>query len=210
MEKRKLTIGDLKEMYQNVKDFWVQYEMPWKRCIDDLDLKGCELSSKLIREEFDEYVSSVTNEDALDAIVDLLYVSLGAMMAAGLGADEFDKLDLIKRKEFATLAAKVNNAFDKRPLPCTASIKMFTPELVASVAAFGFDNWPLFKEAWYTVHKANMSKYWTKEQLNKHESEFPLRTKPIGLDLVIVWRKSDGKLIKPPDFRPPNLTPFIK
>lgn len=209
MENNKLTIAHLNQAYNDVWDFWKLFELPWKRTISDLDMRGCVLSTNCIREELEEFIEANTEVDKLDAIIDLLYVSIGGMLAAGLSARYFNFITLNVNREFIATAQKVLEAFEKRPLPCVASITNYTPDLVAQVAKFGTDTWPRFWQAWDEVHNNNMEKMWTNQQVAEMEDPRLYRIKQVDVEKCIVWRASDGKLLKPPGYEKPNLTPFI-
>ena len=209
MENNKLTIAHLTKAYNDVWDFWKLFELPWKRTIGDLGLTGCVLSTNCIREELNEFIEADTEVDKLDAIVDLLYVSIGGMLAAGLSARYFNFITLNVNREFIATAQKVLAAFEKRPLPCVASITNYTPDLIAQVAKFGTDTWPRFWQAWDEVHGNNMAKMWTNQQVAELDPATAVRTKHVGVDMCIVWRLSDGKLMKPPGHKKPNLAQFI-
>lgn len=209
MEKCKLTLHHFYDSYHDVLEFWKLFELPWKKTIADLGLVGCVLSSNCIREELKEFTEAKDEVERLDAIVDLLYVSIGGMLAAGLDCSRFGYVNLSPKREFIATAQKVLEAFDKRPLPCVASITNYTPDLVVQVAKYGTERWPRFWQAWDEVHSNNMAKMWTQDQISKLEAPIQVRIKPVDFNLRIVWRASDGKLLKPPGHKKPNLEQFI-
>jgi predicted HAD superfamily Cof-like phosphohydrolase len=68
---------------------------------DDLNLSQYELYCNLIREEFDELCVSTTRKDDLDALIDILVVTIGAIHS--LGADAEGAWKEVMRTNFAKI-----------------------------------------------------------------------------------------------------------
>lgn len=199
----------LTEMYTSVKDFWIKFEMPIKASLNDLNAANATLSANLIREEMQEFIDAKEEVYRLDAIVDWLYVSFGGMLGSGLNERQFDFVRLHDQRGMMELSASVIHAFEKRPLPCCATIQMRLPELCTALLVYGMKTWRMFDAAFYAVHDKNMKKVWTTHELEHYQKTFEYRSKKCGPDQHIVWRKHDGKLLKPPSFQPANLRPFL-
>lgn len=105
---------------------------------------------KMLDEECNELLSSDRYDQYVDAVVDILYVALGAAVEAGLDA--------------STLTQCFNE-----------------------------------------VHRANMSKFWTAEQVAEHEGG-SLKFEYCTSGYIA---KRDGKVVKPPTFTPPNLSAIL-
>ena len=199
----------LTEMYEAVKAFWIKFEMPIKASLNDLNAANAKLSANLIREEMQEFIDAKEEVDQLDAIIDWLYVSLGGMLGSGLSARQFDFVRLHDQRGMMELSASVIHAFEKRPLPCCATIQMRLPELCAALLVYGMKTWHNFDVAWAMVHDKNMSKVWILAEIAPICADRDFRIKCVTPNEYIVWRKSDGKLLKPPSFQPADLRPFL-
>lgn len=72
---------------------------------------------------------------------------------------------------------------------------------------YGLDMEPIYSE----IHESNMSKLWDKEALNSKDDSFwnDHWCARANDDLAVVYRSSDGKVIKSPKYRPANLAPII-
>lgn len=104
---------------------------------------------KMLNEECNELLSSDRYDQYVDAVVDILYVALGAAVEAGLDANTLTQC---------------------------------------------------FSE----VHRANMAKFWTAEQVKEHDGNLKFEYSTAGY-----IAKRDGKVVKPPTFTPPNLSAIL-
>lgn len=100
--------------------------------VGTFDARQYQLYCNLIKEEFDELCESTTKADDLDALIDIMVVTVGALHSLGVDAEG----------------------------------------------------------AWNEVMRSNMAK--------------------IDPDTGKVRKREDGKVLKPADWTPPNLNPFIK
>lgn len=206
----------LRRFYDDTLEFWQAFQLPIKRSFADLDYQTCQLAENLIKEEFNELNTSATNHEQLDALVDLIYVLAGGMHCCGLGAELFDSVDLTEKnmRRAFTAVLKTLSGLAKRPLPCQCSITWYMPDAIAGFAYQATFKYPLFLTAWKTVHHANMSKLWTeRDVLNSLPADaMPYPVSMHDADKTIkylVKRKPDGKILKPPGFTPPDLSPYI-
>lgn len=145
------------EQYEMVREFMRAFGQDVPREVKMPDVKTHELRRDLIREEMVELYNAETPEAYFDAVLDLLYVVLGAGVAAG-----------------------------------------FTPEQIAK----GFAE----------VHRSNMSKMWTFDEVNANESDdFRARQSGTqGSERVWLATRLDGKIIKSPSYSQANLGPILE
>ena len=139
----------MKQQYEQVREFMRAMNQETPRLREMPKYQTAHARFKMLQEEAGELIAAELYDDYVDAVVDILYVTLGAAVEAGLDGD--------------TLAA----CFDE-------------------------------------VHMANMSKFWTAEQVAEHEGDLQFEYSPAGY--IAKWR---GKVIKPPTFTPPNLSAII-
>lgn len=180
--------------------FWKSFKLPWRRSWIDAGMSGRRLAANLIEEEFNEVLTAKTPIEELDGFCDLLYVTVGAMHAVG-----FPTTYLMLQK------------VDNYTGPLAESIKYLRAEEILCrrahdsipQAAFGIveaasTKFPKYAEAFKVVHEANMTKLWSVPfHSSEHTSELTLNNK------YIVRRKIDGKIVKPPGFEHPDLTPYV-
>ena len=139
----------MKQQYEQVLEFMRAMNQETPRLREMPKYQTVHARFKMLDEEVFELRVADNYTDYVDAVVDILYVTLGAAVEAGLDGD--------------TLAA----CFDE-------------------------------------VHRANMSKFWTAEQVAEHKGDLQFEYSPAGY-----IAKRDGKVVKPPTFTPPNLSAII-
>jgi len=171
---------------------------------------NAELAKTLIMEEFEEYEeAAVLTIDHFDALVDLLYVALNGY--AYLAINPEPHLIAVTCKQptkfnLAPYVAQTAHRLIMRPL-CIDECKKSLDNLVANlVFAAGVNNFNL-DAGFDIVHASNMTKLWTKAELATIDQTYTWTYTP-ALDLYTV-KRPDGKVVKPPSFRPPDLTDLV-
>ena len=139
----------MKLQHDQVREFMLAMKqaVPANRTVPSRDLK--EARCWMLYEEAFELRVADNYTEYVDAVVDILYVAMGAAVEAGLDADTLTKC---------------------------------------------------FSE----VHRANMTKFWTAEQVAEHDGNLKFEDSPAGY-----IAKRDGKVVKPPTFIPPNLSAIL-
>lgn len=198
-------LAALSKMLEMVGIFNITFQLPVARTWEDSSLAGRQLYANLIQEEFDEFVNATTKIDRLDAICDLQYVGLGAMIATGLRTNQLE-LNAFQKP----LAAVSGNAIVQLRNSCLSGCMLELPALALTLfragPAFATD----YPAAFRTVHENNMTKRWTKQEVGALDpAEFKVTPIPVS-SKYLVHRKSDGKLVKPPSFTAVDLTPYVK
>lgn len=79
-----------------------------------------DLTFKLISEELDEFVNSTEEVDELDALIDIVYIAIGAMWKMGLSTGQiFDAIHIVcdsnDSKSVAKTSAHIKANIDKGP-----------------------------------------------------------------------------------------------
>lgn len=168
---------------------------------------NAELVKTLIMEEYEEYEEAhAMTIDHFDAIVDILYVALNGY--AYLAINPEPHLIAVTCKQptkfnLAPYAALAAQRLVTKPL-CIDECKKALDNLVANlVFAAGVNNFNL-DAAFDIVHASNMTKLWTKAELVEM-CKGETWTYVTELDRYTV-KRPDGKVVKPPSFRPPDLT----
>lgn len=144
------------------------------------------LRFKLIDEEVEELKNAKTRLEIIDAVVDIIYVGLGTLICFEADIDvEFDNKDPWDDTKVADIISKVNT----NSLACARTREEFldaTEEILYRVEGIGamFDLEGAFNE----VHRSNMSK------LDRNGN-------PI--------KNHYGKVLKGPEYSPPNLGPYL-
>lgn len=79
-----------------------------------------------------------------------------------------------------------------------------------AAVAFGF-SWEQVDRAFAEVHRSNMSKLWTQEEIDTHCMDGHVADRAQNPDGDRIWlvRRDDGKVIKSPSYSPANLAPIL-
>lgn len=180
------------------------------------------LRPKLIAEELHELRAAIEAKDrleTLDALADLQYVLSGAVLAWGL-RKQFDHSTItIRIQMIASVEEHLAQMFGINAMMeiivesrNAVMVAMFLRDLQSHLSQmvyhFGFAN--TFDVAFAEVHRSNLSKMWTREEMEfgycdaivngVHFEESQSR---------FIARRNDGKIIKSPGYSPANLAPFI-
>lgn len=203
--------------------------------VPSLDADCCALRVSLLREELTgkgELWDSITNGDRhgiLDGLCDFQYVLSGAVLALGLrelleralpltehNATVINSPDLISQLRVNQIAVAIDRLeymLKARQVPasveCLARIQLLLDSLIKSL---GFER--TFEAAFIATHENNMSKRWTEEQvvdwLNANKDTPKEKWHKFEQSGgYFIARRYDGKIAKPANHRPVDLSEFI-
>lgn len=186
--------------YDSVLLFWKSFKLPYAKNWIDASMTGRRLAANLMEEELSETLNATTPVEQLDGLCDLLYVTMGAMHAVGFPASY---LMLNSASNFTGPLAESIKYLKAEEILCRRAHDSIPQACFGLVEAAG-RKFPLFAKAFKVVHEANMTKLWNSPSLYPdYTSEPTLNNK------FIVRRMSDKKIMKPPTFVHPDLTPYI-
>ena len=177
-----------------------QYEM--LSFVPDEVLK---MRARLIIEEEKEYDEAVDHVGKLDALCDLLYVSLGAAWVTNTSVLEF----AVPGPEKKSIKDCVSDVVDElqAPIPCQKVMPFAISALNKAILSYAIQEDYDFQEAFAEVHRSNMTKLWSPgQQIPAASSHFITEHSSKGWMIV---KRADGKILKPPGWKAPNLTPFV-
>lgn len=163
------------------------------------DLDTRQLRARLHAEEFAEWVAAGSPIDTLDAICDLAYVHAGTLDQLNIPAD-FMLVYSMQHSVPRGVAMLRRQSF------CAHSGARTLAEAAGAVVNYGLSvlRPGLFEKAFAEVHRSNMAKLWTQEEIKDLKNEI--------LERVVsgrVVKDLGGKILKPPSWTPPNLAQFI-
>lgn len=202
-----------------------KYRQPEPITPELCDVATNALRSRLIAEELHELRAAIEANDrleTLDALADIQYVLSGAVLAWGL-RKAFDHATITLRLQMIAsidehlaqmfgLNAMMEIIVESRNATMVAMyLRDLQSHLSQMVYHFGFA--PVFSEAFAEVHRSNLSKLWTREEMESAFQSNPT----VGLDVHLfdisgdefIARRKDGKIVKSPGYSPANLAPFI-
>jgi len=198
----------MNKMYNDVKTFMVTFQQDVPKDFVDCKDATAQLRHTLISEEYREWQeASPLSEELLDSLTDLLYVTLGSLVAAGLKylppVRPLHITPSMRKGPIDHYVAMALHALAMRPL-CRDRLQPALSELADQLIAAGELNCFNMAAAFNIVHTANMSKgKWKKSDIRPADSR-EIHVK----DYVVVYNKA-GKVIKPPGFVPPDLRPVL-
>lgn len=191
-----------------VCQFMARFQQQMPKAFVDAHTKTAEQRFFMLEEEGKEWeAASAMSANLLDALLDILYIAHGNLLALGLKLEEYPELPNMpasptKFSVLPALAAALASLI-RRPL-CGPTIQKTHISLLhvvyLALQRNGYDTDGAFKE----VHRANMTKIWTAADLK----QLPMQNKlSIGGDQWIVFNER-GKVAKPPGWKPKDLEPF--
>lgn len=196
----------MQTQYQKVKEFMQAFgqECPSEPVIPSEEIR--KLRCNLIGEEYDELCTAKTRVEKFDAVLDLQYVTLGSAIAYGLPEavlfpEPFD--------EKIPLEDMNGYLFHSLNLPTAAMwISRILARIVKDSCALGFSPCQ-FEAGFNEVHRSNMSKFWTLDELRHACLEKSPNVRCAGFQRFVVMNDS-GKIIKSPSYSPANLGPILE
>lgn len=162
-----------------------------------------QLRHALIQEEFSEYLNATSPIDRLDALCDLMYVVAGTADVLSLQAGVIANIPL------ANAIGDLTSELLKHPL-CQQGLTRGLSKSYPAIELLG-QQCSNFFAAFDEVHRSNMSKLWTTEQIQPlvrdADKDFFLVD---SLKQLWVCRNKAGKVIKPPTYSPAQLEQYLK
>lgn len=198
-----------------VREFHTTFRQAAPRGFTDAKDATAELRFKLIEEEYKEWQAATPmSHELLDALVDLEYVVAGSFVGLGLAFEDPHRtysLVLTNRKNpIDHYVAMALSALVVRPL-CPRRLTDSLSDLLAWLDYCGRLNGFDMDTAFNIVHKANMSKLWKTHQLTPLNKPADLGGTYMvnAIDGTVLVHNKAGKVLKPPGFVPPDLTPVL-
>lgn len=185
------------------REFWKSFQLPWCKFWPDSKYEGRQLAARLMEEEFNELLEADTKEKKLDAYCDLLYVTAGAMHSVGYDRQLY--FQPFFNENFAGPLAESIKLIKEPGIVCRRRLECSLPEAGYGITIAAFKEFPKFRDAFKAVHRANMSKLWESKPA---EMEGRTAERVIG-GKWLVKRKEDGKVIKSPEFKHPDLAAYL-
>lgn len=195
----------LYEAHNYVLDFWKAFRLPYAKTWIDSSSKARDLSAKLMKEEFDELMNASTEEEKLDSYCDLLYVTLGGMHSLGYGRSY-----LVVRNppaNFTGPLAESIKLIQEKGIICHRRLTEALPETCWGITLTAKAKYSKFPAAFRAVHSANMSKLW--RELPDPSIISTVTVEETERGRYLVKRKEDGKVMKAPTFKHPELTKYL-
>lgn len=192
-----------------VREFHTTFRQAAPRGFTDAKDATAELRFKLIEEEYKEWQAATPmSHELLDALVDLEYVVAGSFVGLGLAFENpgrVYKQELTNRKHpIDHYVAMALSALVVRPL-CPRRLTDSLSDLLAWLDYCGRLNGFDMDTAFNIVHKANMSKAnWTMTDIRPPDTT----EDRLPNNRIVVYNKA-GKVLKPPGFVSPDLTPVL-
>jgi hypothetical protein len=192
-----------------VEEFMRAFNQRIITTFDNAENKDALLRADLHREEFNEYNDSDEVVDTLDAIIDIEYIAHGTMLT--LGIQQHDNLaDTAPRVSFPAANAYVITELNK-PRLCKKGLVASLNQLIACCSQAGMLVTRHYHDAFMHVHMKNMSKLWSEDDMHDYLDNV---TEPVitfeKKGSLYLAKRTDGKIMKPPTFTPPNLKEFVE
>ena len=193
-----------------VQEFMAAFKQQMPKAFVDANTKVAEHRFKMLEEEHLEWSKSEPmSNDLLDALVDILYIAHGNLLALGLPL-EFPASLLntpsltIKKLSLHNEAAKALHSLQQRPL-CSQRITPDHSTLIYATWLAGLANGFDIDGAFAEVHAKNMEKIWTSADDLRHS---PYKNTTPTQGGVIVYNDA-GKVVKPPSWQPASLHKYV-
>jgi predicted HAD superfamily Cof-like phosphohydrolase len=190
--------------YNSVKEFHQAFAVKSFAAPSKVPTPVSDSRIALLEEEEAEYDHGrVTNNqlEILDGLCDLAYITAGTMHVYGVTAQPYSS----QRPESPTsLSLPINAVIDEIGLmmPCIIRLTGYLNSLLQDIDDIGLKyNLP---QAFKVVHTNNMTKLW--DRIPEDKDNYIISPAPNGKYLV---KNKQMKIVKPPGFAKPDLTPFI-
>lgn len=226
MEKKKLT---KKDEFSMVLEFHRTFEYYIPPSLHLVSPSIIDARAKMIRGECDEFATADTEHKFRDLTVDMFYFLYGAFAEIGASPaivswDEKGTFTLPSHEQrIAWGAAIVGSTAEMREIHEVPQYVALLEELAAylkKIAIAAGISYKVFKKDFATVHKSNMTKFWTEKEVNTRDiigrltPEYTSDGKCRWYDDRGHWVDAvgstsryrvtkDGKVIKPPSWKEP-------
>lgn len=204
-------MSHLQDYVTSLTEFHETFLQPVVRSCADARFDKFPLRKTLIAEEFAEYMMAKVRHEVIDALGDLLYVTVGTMLTTGVLPHEYqERVSVTCTNTKLPLFSAVNKMLTVlgKEKPCYRGLWDATTGLYWKIndaaITYGFDLWKAFQ----LIHASNMTKLWPIEIYLSPEFDdetMVAHFRP-NLNGYVVMRKSDEKVIKPSTYTPVNLT----
>lgn len=199
-----------------VSEFRAAFDFSTPRFFEDSDSTNSQVQARLIMEEWQEYEQANSRIGVIDALGDLLYVTIGAILATGIRiwgpsfpppihtGQPYVKIGLANQVSHAVMECN-KYQLCKRGLIRTLSDLYYRIEHAA--IASGID----LPRAFDIIHDSNMGKLWSLGEIEAIRDDpayigFTIKYKTRNNIAVCLVKNKEGKLVKPPSFQPPDLS----
>ena len=183
-----------------VREFHIYYNVPI-RFYHDIEVSNMLFRRDLHREEFREWFIAENPVDELDALCDMAYIAAGSMLELGIKCLKRNPDSLVNAQ--AHVETELSNSE-----PCEKGIRGSLNVLLVSILVEAEKQHFEFMDAFAEVHRTNMAKGWSDNDLlsiSPTEKFLYFKRPP-----VVIVKRQDGKILKPPSWKKPNLVPFIQ
>lgn len=191
-----------------ILEFRLTFQQPIARSISEYVPDQVLLYRNLIAEEHQEYRDAKGREEILDALGDLTYVIFGAVASTGIQPLAYRGTHLKACPAYKPHLHSILPLVEELSYAMISYLKLHDKltaayhEMEQTAAVQGVRLYPLVQE----IHSSNMSKLWKEDELD--DTTTNMTVIPTLNNLYIVKRKRDGKIVKSPSYRPPDLSRF--
>lgn len=203
--------------FELVREFSKTYSVQMPRAFVDANNDVARLRYALIKEEHEEYLAAEPmSVNLLDAIVDLLYVTHGALLSLGLKYNPFISESLPHTQQKHSIKHVVDLVLPELTAKQLCETRIHTTLHLLNRALYDVADSHYFDidTAFRKVHGRNLDKRWTREELDEFPGYKETSNYELYLNLprnarVIVVHNEAGKIIKPASWQPADLRPEV-
>lgn len=199
----------ISKLLKFIYEFRECFQQPIAKSFAEYNRDAVILYHNAIKEEADEYKSARGRIETLDALGDLTYVIFGAVASTGIAPLEYKGRGPKANPGFKPTLYSIQPLLIQLSTPLPSYLGLFNTltaayyEMVNISKVQGVKLLPLVEE----IHSSNMTKLWTAEEIQNAPPDVIIISIP-SRSLFIVKRKKDGKVVKSPSYRPPDLSTF--
>lgn len=192
---------------EKVQEFHTQFNVFRHKFVEDVQNSTALNRAAFISEEFREYHNAPDNTERLDALCDLMYVVVGTMDVLHLFPTPVHPVPTMESAIGNLLIELNKSTLCRNGLNRTLAESQTTIETRGNILG-------AFTKAFDEVHRTNMAKAWTGEQVAANiEPIYMFNGVEVNIDVCdlkcIVTRRDNNKIIKPPGWAKPNLSQFL-
>lgn len=195
----------IKAFYDKVAEFSKTFDVRQYEMLSFVPSEVLRFRVKLIEEEEREYLAAKSSLERLDALCDLLYVSLGAAYVTKTPIKDYKALGMLS----LDFTDEVSDVIDEllAAIPCQKRLPMFFDNLNKKLLRAAAIQQFLIEPAFNEVHRSNMAKRWTQAEALARPTGWIMEKVPNSLLYVV--KDETGKIRKPPSWTPPNLEEYL-